>query len=295
VVSLLQKSLRKVGLKATVTALVNDTVGTLAAKAYSTPRCMIGLILGTGTNAAYVEKVESILKLPAEIRKQGGDMVINTEWGAFGEGNSRLLPVTSVDVTLDRESRNPGQQTFEKMISGAYLGEITRLCMLKLHEEGALWCGQDGTDDAPNVVIPECMLQRNGFESRFLSDIEYDMSPDLSVVQHVETLLGIQGSSLQDRKVVQEVCAMVVERAARLTACGVTAATRQLGSRGVGCTVGIDGSVFELHPTFADRLRQALRTLGCNVEVALSKDGSGKGAALIAASLDRLHRTTAAL
>lgn len=287
VVALLKKSLLKVGLKASITALVNDTVGTLAAKAFTAPRCMIGLILGTGTNAAYVEKVENILKLPEEMRKQGGDMVINTEWGAFGEGNSRLLPVTGVDVTIDRESRNPGQQTFEKMISGAYLGEITRLCMLRLRDEGALWCGEDSEDEEDVVVIPDSVLKRNGFESRYMSNIEYDMSPDLSVVKHVESLLGIKGSSLQDRQVVQEVCAMVVERAARLTACGVTAATRQLGSRGVGCTVGIDGSVFELHPTFADRLRNALKTLGCNVEVALSKDGSGKGAALIAASLDR--------
>lgn len=45
---------------------------------------MAGAIFGTGTNGAYVEKVENVAKLgdnPA--RKNGGLMIINTEWGAF--------------------------------------------------------------------------------------------------------------------------------------------------------------------------------------------------------------------
>ena len=50
----------------------------------------IGAIFGTGTNGAYVEKVENIRKLgdhPA--RKNGGDMVVNCEWGAFDNAVSR--------------------------------------------------------------------------------------------------------------------------------------------------------------------------------------------------------------
>lgn len=45
---------------------------------------LTGAIFGTGTNGAYVEKVVNIRKLgdhPA--RKNGGDMVVNCEWGAF--------------------------------------------------------------------------------------------------------------------------------------------------------------------------------------------------------------------
>jgi hexokinase len=43
-----------------------------------------GAIFGTGTNGAYVEKVENITKLgDVPVRHNGGDMVINTEWGGF--------------------------------------------------------------------------------------------------------------------------------------------------------------------------------------------------------------------
>ena len=49
----------------------------------------VGGIFGTGTNGAYVEKVENISKLgdhPA--RKNGGYMIINTEWGGFNNAVS---------------------------------------------------------------------------------------------------------------------------------------------------------------------------------------------------------------
>ena len=43
-----------------------------------------GSIFGTGTNGAYVERVENIKKLgDSDARKKGGYMVVNTEWGAF--------------------------------------------------------------------------------------------------------------------------------------------------------------------------------------------------------------------
>jgi len=40
-----------------VVALANDTVGTLFARCYQEAQCYIGVILGTGTNAAYIERV----------------------------------------------------------------------------------------------------------------------------------------------------------------------------------------------------------------------------------------------
>lgn len=45
---------------------------------------MPGSIFGTGTNGAYVDKVENVSKLGDNlVRKEGGLMIINTEWGAF--------------------------------------------------------------------------------------------------------------------------------------------------------------------------------------------------------------------
>ena len=63
VVGLLQASLDKRGLSAIrVRALINDTVGTFVAHAYADPRTRCSVVLGTGTNACYLEPVMGIEK-----------------------------------------------------------------------------------------------------------------------------------------------------------------------------------------------------------------------------------------
>ncbi|KAL5160337.1 Hexokinase-1 [Glycine soja] len=81
------------------------------------------IILGTGTNAAYVERVPAIQKWHGPL-PDSGDMAINMEWGNF---RSSHLPLTEYDCALDAESLNPSDQIFEKMTSGLYLGEIVRI------------------------------------------------------------------------------------------------------------------------------------------------------------------------
>ncbi|KAJ0435290.1 putative hexokinase [Helianthus annuus] len=56
------------------------------------------------------------------------------EWGNL---NSSHLPLTEYDTALDIESLNPGQQMYEKMISGMYLGEILRRVLLRMADEAA--------------------------------------------------------------------------------------------------------------------------------------------------------------
>lgn len=97
----------------------------------------IGCIFGTGCNAAYMEDCGSIpkiadLNLPADL-----PMAINCEWGAF-DNEHKVLPRTAYDVTIDKESPRPGQQAFEKMIAGLYLGEIFRLILVDLHDNKAI-------------------------------------------------------------------------------------------------------------------------------------------------------------
>lgn len=55
----------------------------MLSRAYTVGDCLVGCIYGTGTNAAYIEDIETFAKLPEDIRKRGGKMVVNTEWGAF--------------------------------------------------------------------------------------------------------------------------------------------------------------------------------------------------------------------
>ncbi|XP_004304368.1 PREDICTED: hexokinase-like [Fragaria vesca subsp. vesca] len=46
---------------------------------------------------------------------------INMEWGNF---RSSHLPLTQYDQALDADSLNPGEQIFEKMISGMYFAKL---------------------------------------------------------------------------------------------------------------------------------------------------------------------------
>lgn len=52
---------------------MNDTVGTLAGGRYEDPDVVAAVILGTGTNAAYVERAQAIPKWHGSSRS--GDMV----------------------------------------------------------------------------------------------------------------------------------------------------------------------------------------------------------------------------
>merc|ERR1711972_114895 len=106
IVKLLQDELDNRGVNAEVAAIINDTVATQLAGGLGRAGCYVGVIIGTGTNAAYFRKGE----------------IINTEWGNFNRG----LPRTAADISIDNSTVNAGAQQFEKMISGMYLGRIAQ-------------------------------------------------------------------------------------------------------------------------------------------------------------------------
>ena len=54
-------------------------------------------------------------------------MIINTEWGAYGDDGALNRWLTEYDEIIDQNSVNVGRQRYEKMIAGMYLGEIVRL------------------------------------------------------------------------------------------------------------------------------------------------------------------------
>ncbi|XP_020965428.1 hexokinase-1 isoform X2 [Arachis ipaensis] len=78
VVGELTKSMQKIGLDMRVSALVNDTIGTLAGGRFYNQDVIAAVILGTGTNAAYVERANAIPKWHGPLSKSR-DMVINME------------------------------------------------------------------------------------------------------------------------------------------------------------------------------------------------------------------------
>ena len=108
-----------------VVAILNDTTGCLMSTAWREPKCRIGLILGTGTNACYLEDIDNVELWDGD----SGDprhVIINTEWGGFGDNGELDFIRTKWDLSVDEGSLNPGAQIFEKMISGMYMGELVR-------------------------------------------------------------------------------------------------------------------------------------------------------------------------
>jgi hexokinase len=73
-----------------------------------------------------------------------GYMIINMEWGNFGSSaHVSHLPFHIIDQQIDALSPNEGEQRFEKMISGMYLGEMVRLLLLQLYAAGAVFTAKD--------------------------------------------------------------------------------------------------------------------------------------------------------
>lgn len=101
--------------------LMNDTVSTLLAGQAATAGrqfdTYIGYILGTGTNACYIEENKNITKTPK--LDLNGSQIINIE-----SGNFNLMPRTDIDIAFDNTTKLPGRYTFEKMISGGYFGGL---------------------------------------------------------------------------------------------------------------------------------------------------------------------------
>ncbi|OPJ84737.1 putative hexokinase HKDC1 [Patagioenas fasciata monilis] len=262
-----------------IVAVVNDTVGTMMTCGYEDPNCEIGLIAGTGSNVCYMEDMKNI----EIVEGNEGKMCINTEWGGFGDNGCIDNIRTKYDKEVDEGSLNPGKQRYEKMTSGMYLGEIVRQILIDLTKQGLLFRGQ----------ISESLRKRGIFETKFLSQIESDRLALLQV-RRILQQLGLD-STCDDSIIVKEVCGAVSKRAAQLCGAGLAAIVeKKRENRGVEhlqITVGVDGTLYKLHPHFSRVLRETVKELApqCDVTFMLSEDGSGKGAALITAVAKRLH------
>uniref|UniRef100_A0A8C1TLD7 Hexokinase-2 n=1 Tax=Cyprinus carpio TaxID=7962 RepID=A0A8C1TLD7_CYPCA len=263
-----------------VVAVVNDTVGTMMSCGYEDPQCEVGLIVGTGTNACYMEEMSNVELVDGD----EGRMCVNMEWGAFGDQGELEDICTEFDRAVDDQSTYPGKQRYEKMISGMYLGEIVRNVLLDFTAKGLLFRGK----------LSERLKTRGIFETKFLSQIESDrlaLRQVRSILQH----LGLISSTCDDSILVKEVCSVVSKRAAQLCGAGLAAVVDKIrlnrGLEKLSITVGVDGTLYKLHPHFSTIMRETLRDLAPDCEVTLiqSEDGSGKGAALITAVACRLR------
>ena len=260
VVVALEAALLRKGLTISVAALANDTVGTMCAAAYTDARTRVGVILGTGTNASYMEEVARIPKWRGARAGAGAMMAINMEWGGFGSGGAShafsMLPFHAVDHELDHASPNQTKQRFEKMIGGMYLGEIVRLLLVHLISAGALLASDSHSSASGDSRRAAALFRAGGFNTAMMSACAADASPELSTVADVlRRDAGLPHVTREDCAVVVQVCELVAHRAARLAAAGIAAVITQAAgssSGGGGCSVGIDGSVFSKYPRFKE-------------------------------------------
>lgn len=186
-------------------------------------------------------------------------MVVNTEWGAFDNEVStistidfnvferhcqrRILPITPFDNKLDRKSINPRFQTFEKFISGMYLGEITRNILLHL------------IDAFPPILFqgfstPQ-LNTHYGFDSAFMSDVESaKTSQEIRKVLVGHLGFTPEAISDEDTNLVRWACRIVATRAAKLSGAAVAAVLVQTGHAQIGggfsdgtetLKIGVDG------------------------------------------------------
>jgi len=265
--------------KIDVCAILNDTTGCLMSCAWKDNRCRIGLILGTGTNACYLEDVKNIETLnKGDFVTEQEHMVVNTEWGAFGDNGELDFIKTKWDENVDQMSVNPGKQIFEKMISGMYMGELVRQVLVDLMKDDLIFVGADR----------EKLLERGSFFTRYASEIESDPVGEYTRARQAMEELGMDPDEITDEDCssLRYVCEAVSRRASMMASAGVTALLKKMDYKDV--VIAIDGSLFRFHPHIKNVMQSRISQLmGINFkfDLLLSEDGSGRGAALVAAVL----------
>jgi hexokinase len=299
VCALLQNEIDELHLPVKVAALVNDTVGTLMARSYTSPGktgTLLGAIFGTGTNGAYVEKLAKVSKLTKDVSageydKSTGEMIVNTEWGSF-DNSLRTLPNTPYDIELDAKSVNPGIQMFEKRVSGMFLGELLRLALVRLIKDPAVPLFADdnssSNDQHSTTQIHDSspIWKQWGIDTSFLSVCAGDSSAGFRMLrQTLDKDYDISAVSAEDAEAVREISGAIGRRAARLAAVAIAGVIIQTGrlstATGTATTeqksginpsrgevevadedmidIGVDGSLVEFYPNFEEHIREALR------------------------------------
>ena len=271
---LLDEALARRGVhRAAVSAICNDTVACLALSSYRARGrergalpAGIGLIVGTGTNQA------------ADL---GADGIRNLESGNFDRVGELETPW---DAALDREVEEPapGAQRFEKMAAGHYLGEVVRRALGDLAARTTLFAGWR----APAFAMPFSL------DSAVLSRVARDATPNLDETDRLLRELSV-ASAADEREALRAIAGAVVARSARLVAAALVGALRHVDP-GLDNThrVAVDGSLYGGYPGYDQLVRRGVDDLVGNdranrIAIEFTKDSTGLGAAVIAASAPR--------
>ncbi|KIW91930.1 uncharacterized protein Z519_07900 [Cladophialophora bantiana CBS 173.52] len=168
---LIEAACTRRNLRVRVDAIVNDSSATLLSQAYFDPATSMGLILGTGTNAA------AYLPTACMGMSKFGDrdpswfdeaerVITNTEVSMFGKS---ILPETRWDEVLNRQHDRPDFQPLEYMTTGRYLGELLRLIIIEGVATGELF----------NGVMPDVLRERYSLDTEIMAKLELDTTTSM--------------------------------------------------------------------------------------------------------------------
>ncbi|TMW53113.1 hypothetical protein DOY81_001841 [Sarcophaga bullata] len=151
-----------------------------------------------------------------------------------------------------------------------YLGELARKLMLECCKAGALFKGNDSVQ----------LRTENSFKTKHI-EVERDNRGSYTICRTVLEEMGYQNVSDADCENVRYICECISRRSAHLVATNLACLIDRIGDPYV--VVGIDGSVYRLHPHYHNLLTAKIKELArpeCKFDLMLSEDGSGRGAAL---------------
>ncbi len=266
ITALLEAALQRANLHQVIpVAIINDTTGTLLTASYRNPRATIGSICGTGHNTCYLEPQEPTTDKP---------MIINMESGNFNK-----FFLSPYDKLLDQSSEKPGQQALEKAVAGHYLGEIARLLLFDLWQQGLLFAN----------FGKQVFHQPYSLKTRDLASFLEDNTPQLAVIRSwLQKNCCIPEPTLEECSALKTIARLVTTRSARLITATYAGVLQHIDPElSHPHVIAVDGSLFEKMPLYQTTMQQALADIfqekARHISLVLVKDGSGTGAAIAAA------------
>ncbi|KAH7729239.1 hexokinase [Aphelenchoides avenae] len=297
VVELLEEALElNMSTKAKIKAVMNDTVGQLAAAAYKYGAdCIAGVVIGYGyasistvplalcafrCNSAYLEDTSKIKKFNAKANGYNHDkMVVVTEWEEFGANGELNDVLTPFDKEVDDASVHKGKQIIDKLTGALYLGELVRRILAQFVLDRLLFNGE-----------PVEKLDRSDtFPTKYISEILAEEAGSFTTCRRICDELEVPNHGSNDYQIIHAVCHIVSQRSASVVAAAISALLRHIGRNKV--RIGVGGALIQFHPTYHALLEAQLNSLApLNVEWELvpADEGSAHGAALTAAVTEKL-------
>jgi hexokinase len=219
--------------------ILNDTVASLlagvSATKFSTGYRYVGFILGTGTNTAYIESNERVLKEKGLVKT--GSQAINIEAANFNK-----IERGDIDIAFDKKTSSPGKHILEKMISGGYIGPLCHTVLNAAASERVL-----------STAAGRILLKHPPFVTRDL---------DAIIEGSFSSKAPFTSLNKKDADAMRTMVTEIVERAAVLTAAnlaaGVLKATDK-GKNGKKVCISADGTVYYKLYSFRQRAEKILK------------------------------------